>query len=75
MEHTHPNVTLQKEEKLSGGENESDKPPADDTATTNTSQPAISQAELEALMKSIGAAIMEPLLACFLEQQSGQHVF
>ena len=55
MEHTHPNVTQRKGEKLSGEEITHDNPPAETTALSNTSQPlGISQAQLEALTNSIG---------------------
>ena len=54
MEHTHPNVTQRKGEKLSGEDTPSDNPPAETTALSNTSQPlGTSQAQLEALANSI----------------------
>ena len=48
MEHTHPNVTQRKGEKLSGEEITHDNLPAETTALSNTSQPlGISQALLD----------------------------
>jgi len=66
MEHTHPNVTQRKGEKLSGEDTPSDNPPAETTAITNTSQPlAISSAQLEAITNSIGETISRQVHGMF----------
>ena len=71
MEHTHPNVTQRKGEKLSGEEITHENLPAESTALSNTSQPlGISPAQLEALTNSIGQMMSLQVNSMFSEFES-----